>query len=144
METALNTLLAVALIALLFSSLFFYGFRRSGPWSTFWSFLLVLFVGLAFATAWMRPVGPLWYDVAWVDMLVFGLFLALILAAASPTTPRPPRKTGEMNTADVRPNDGFVVAMSIYFWVLIAFAVLVAVGMIVWSTPDDVKLVLLG
>ncbi|MCB0765469.1 MAG: hypothetical protein KDB84_12225, partial [Flavobacteriales bacterium] len=136
MGSILTTLFAVAFIALILTSTLYYGFRRAGPWRSFWSLLIVLFLGLAFATAWMRPMGPLWYDVAWVDMFIFGLFLALLLAAASPVRPRRRTQDPTLSSTVIRDGEGSVVALSIFFWLLIAFAVVGALIMLAWSAPD--------
>ena len=138
-----TTIFVITLITLLFTSVFFYGFRRSGPWDSFWTFLVVLFLGLMFASVWIDPIGPLWSYVAWVDLLVFGLFLALLLAAAGPSRPRRLRSTEPVPRTEGPPPGSAAIAIGAFFWTLIAFAALVALGMMLWAAnsggPDVVN-----
>jgi hypothetical protein len=121
------------LIALLVGTLFYFVFKTTGPWGTFWTFALILIlVGLA-AAIWIEPVGPLIYDFAWLPILFVILIFALILAAATPPRKRSrdldldtPTTGKESSGADV----AAVAALGIFFWFLLIFlfvAVLVGI-----------------
>ncbi len=71
-----------AIVLALLLALAFAGFRRSNQWQHFWLFLFLLFLGLFSAALWLPPVGPVWYGVAWLELLLVGLVLALLISAA--------------------------------------------------------------
>jgi len=80
-------LLLTVIIAALFGS--------TGPWPYAWlAFLLILLVAWAAGT-WARPVGPPLWGVYWMPFLVFGLIVALVIAAATPPD-RARRRSGEV------------------------------------------------
>jgi hypothetical protein len=101
-------------------SIFYYGLRRRGPWGSLWSFLLVLFLGIWMVAIWIEPIGPVWYDAAWLDLLVVGLILALLLAAATPYTPNGRKNRSDViGEGEVRGEENTsVVAVGIFFWLL--------------------------
>lgn len=88
MET-FGGVLAAILIAILISAIFYYGFSSRGPWGTFWTFFLVLLLIIWAASLWVRPVGPVYWGVAWVPLLFIGLIFALLLAAIPAYEPTP-------------------------------------------------------
>jgi len=77
-------ILLALVLALLFVAIFSVGFGRPGPWGSALWFFLVVFLGTVAVAAWSEPVGPLVMGVAWLPSFVAALFLALLLAAATP------------------------------------------------------------
>jgi len=127
-------ILAIILFALLIGSLFFYGFKRTGPWGSFWSFILILFLGMWLVDIWVTPYGPEYWGVAWLDLLFAGLLLALLLAAATPTPYVPPRNREITDRELVKAQEAEVVrgsvAIGIFFWImLLLFVTLVLIGL---------------
>lgn len=92
----------ILLIAVILSFIFTAGFRNRGPWNNFWILILVLFLGMGAVNVWFAPVGPIWYGVAWLDLLVFGIILALLLGASA--------EAGQRNNYRLRPTEVDVVA----------------------------------
>lgn len=80
MET-FGGVLAAIFIAVLIAAIFYYGFSSRGPWGSFWTFFLVLLLVIWAASLWTRPVGPVYWGVAWVPLFFVGLIFALLLAA---------------------------------------------------------------
>ena len=117
-------------VAILIGLLFYYVFRVSGPWGSFWAFLLVLILGGLAATAWITPAGPLFYDVAWMPILLVIVIFALFLAAATPPGGRRhPYKTAaeeELEPTNLAAT-GAVAAFGVFFFLLIVFLLVVAV-----------------
>lgn len=74
-------ILAAIVIAVLISAIFYYGFSARGPWGSFWTFFLVLLLIVWAASLWTRPVGPVYWGVAWIPLFFIGLIFALLLAA---------------------------------------------------------------
>lgn len=110
---------AVILIALLVGSLFYYGFRRRGPWGTFWSFILIIFLGVLLFDVYADPVGPIYYGIAWFDLIVIGILFAFLLGAAGRRYPKDPAT--EPETADA---GGAAIAIGYFFWGLVIFFLL--------------------
>ena len=115
MDNLLEILVIIAL-TLILGSIFFYALNRRGPWGSFWTFLLILFLGIVLTEAWISPIGPTWYGTAWIDLLFIGLFFALLLGAASPTYDR--RRIVSDNKESTEPE---VYAVGAFFWIFIIF-----------------------
>jgi hypothetical protein len=119
-------ILLTILGALLIGVLFYYVFKSTGPWGTFWSFLLILIlVGLA-AEAWIEPVGPVAWGVAWVPTLFVVFLFALLLAAATP--PRRDRRVTDTTTTEptTTEEETAAVAVGAFFWIFMFFLLVVA------------------
>jgi hypothetical protein len=111
--------------ALLLTGIFTAAFRRRGPWDIWWGFLLVIFLGIWAAGLWITPVpfGPTWLTLSWLPALIVGVFLALLLAAATP--PQPPRTPRTRRAAPREEvEETTLIALDVFFWVLV-------VGMVV-------------
>lgn len=118
MTTAIE-IAAVVLIALLVGSLVFYGLRRRGPWGSFWSFILIIFLGVLLFSIYADPVGPIHYGIAWFDLIVIGLLFAFLLGAAGRRYPK--KREAEPETADANSS---VIAVGYFFWGLVIFFLL--------------------
>lgn len=115
-------IVAIIIIALLVTAIFGYGFRSRGPWGTFWSFFLVLILGMWLVAIWIDPIGPVYYGIALIDFLFVGLLLALLLAAATP-----PRRYGSPTAQE--PEDTAVV-LGAFFWImLLIFVLAIIIGL---------------
>ncbi len=113
------------IIALLFTSIFFFGFRNRGPWGTFWSFFLIIFLVVWGAAVWFTDLGPVWMDIAWAPLLFIGLIMAAVLAAATPPE-RPERTIVEEPTTPPGASGG---AITVFFWL----TVIVLGGLIIFG-----------
>ena len=87
---ALTEIMAVAVLSIFLTSIFVFGFRTKGPWGNRWSFFLVVIIALSADSIWAPPAGPVWYGVAWIDLLTTGLFVCIILSAMTPSIERRP------------------------------------------------------
>lgn len=113
-------------IALIFTAIFFYGFRNRGPWGTFWSFFLIMFLVVWSAAIWFTDIGPVWMDVAWAPIFFTGLILAIILASATPPD-RPRRMDVQQNTPPGNTGSG---ALSVFFWItVIVLGIVIVMGL---------------
>lgn len=138
---SMTNIIAVILIALVIAALFYYGFNSRGPWGTFWTFLIVIGFGVLIAAVWARPIGPVWWGIAWFPLIFVGLLFALLLAAATPPGRRtgdPTRRTGYVEE-DPRLNEPVVepdaaeegAAVGIMFWTMLTlFLLIVVLGII--------------
>ncbi|MCA1764191.1 MAG: hypothetical protein LC664_14545 [Flavobacteriales bacterium] len=115
MITALEVL-AVILIALVVGSLFYYGFRRRGPWGSYWTFILVVFLILLLFDVYTEPMGPIYYGIPWIDLIIIGLLFAFLLAASGSRYPR--HRDAETDPAE-KSRDA--VAIGFFFWGLVIF-----------------------
>lgn len=84
MEHLLSGLIAALLIALLITAIAALIFRRRGPWGTVWTFFLFLFLALWTVSIYIRNVGPLYWGIAWLPLLLAALVLAFLLLSAFP------------------------------------------------------------
>ncbi len=103
----------------------FYFLGRVGPWEGWIWFALLLFLFTWTGGAWVRPYGPASPGYTWLPFLFFGLFFALLLAAAVP--PRPPRNRREAVRQARKANEAeefTAVALGIFFWILLVGLIL--------------------
>lgn len=124
------TIIGIILLALLISVIFFYGFKSHGPWGTFWTYFLVLFFGVWITALWVNPVGPLYWGIAWFDLIFVGVLLALILAAASPLSSKDFEDPEVKVTSERYDRQGAVVGA--FFWIMLLFFILAVIaGMLI-------------
>jgi hypothetical protein len=74
------------LVALIFGFAFYALFRRPGPWSSMWVFILVSFLVILAIGAWAAPLGAPVYNVHWIPFVMAGLLVMLLFAAIPPAT----------------------------------------------------------
>lgn len=124
----------VLIIALVVAGIFFYGFRRRGPWGTFWVFLLILFLAGLAGRLWITPSGPETYGYAWLPV-IFWVFVVAALIGMASGGPRAEghkaagvdREKSDENTADVET----AITFGIFFWVLVTvLLVAIIVGLL--------------
>ncbi len=77
-------LIAVLLMALFITAIAALVFRRRGPWGTVWTFFLFLFLALWTVSIYIRNVGPVYWGIAWLPLLVSALIFALLLVSIIP------------------------------------------------------------
>lgn len=118
-------LFLAVVLTLLFSSLF----RSSGPWNNFWINAIILFLVLWGVGLWLAPVGPVYYGVAWVDLLVVGLLLALLLAATEEAGRRRYRQYPAGEEVDIvaesKKEAGATALFGVFFWIFVVFSLVI-------------------
>ena len=77
-------LIAVLLIAWFITAIAALVFRRRGPWGTVWTFFLFLFLALWTVSIYIRNVGPVYWGIAWLPLLVSAIIFALLLVSIIP------------------------------------------------------------
>ena len=124
-------------LAMLLTLIFSFGFRNRGPWGSIWSFFIILFLGIWAASFWIIPAGPVYGGIAWLPLLMVGLVLALLLAAAIPSS----RSVRQPNRVKPHPNpvpdwdearvgtdeEPVLVALSAFFWIALTLLVVVVI-----------------
>lgn len=130
-------ILGTILVAILISALFYYAFNARGPWGSFWSFFLVLLLIIWAASLWVRPIGPVYWGVAWVPLFFVGLVFALLLAAIPTSDTGEETRRGEMideempvDRAEVRRREDLnrtAATVSGLFWVFMIILLLVII-----------------
>jgi hypothetical protein len=120
--------LIILIISLGLSYLFVIALNSRGPWGNFWTFFLVLFLGILAVSFWVSPIGPTIGEARWVQLLVTGVILALMLAMAGSLGSRKQKRnaiTGKITKAEPYVN----LRTRTLFWVLLAvFALSIIVG----------------
>lgn len=117
-------ILSSLFLALIVGSFFYYIFKYTGPWGSFWSFLLVLILAGFAASVWIEPFGPVLYDVSWAPILVVILIFALLLAATSPK--KATRYKVNEKIIGKEEKDSQPLALSVVFWLFLIVLLTVA------------------
>lgn len=132
-------ILGTILVAILISALFYYAFNARGPWGSFWSFFLVLLLIIWAASLWVRPIGPVYWGVAWIPLFFVGLLFALLLAAIPTSDTRDVIREDEIAEAErerqVNPTEAerrrdinrTAATVSGTFWILMVVLLLVII-----------------
>ena len=88
----INFLFAI-IVALTLTALFYFIIRRSGLLGNVFLFFLIVFLGAWAGGLWLRPIGPPINGFYWINYLITGFLLALLLAAiGSPDSSRERKK----------------------------------------------------
>lgn len=123
-------IIGAIVVALIIGAIFYYGFKSSGPWGTFWAFFLVLFFIIWIAALATDPYGPVYWGIAWFDLFIIGLLFALLLAAATPTRADRSKYREYYTTtpeAEEEAAGKTAVAIGIWFWAMIILFIVIAV-----------------
>lgn len=120
-------ILLVILAALVIGSIFYYLLKLSGPWGSFWSFLLILILSGLAAAAWITPVGPVYYNISWFPVLFTILLFAILMAAATPSRRAPRQTTNTQRHVEDTEGGLAFVALSAFFWVFLLFLLIAAI-----------------
>lgn len=129
MSPTYSGLIAAALVSLVLTvvSVFFLGKR--GPWGSMWTFFLVLFLTLGTVSIYISPIGPVYWDVAWVPITIAGIIVTILLIAAMPH-----REQGNADTGPSEPaarSEPYGTPVGRFFWALIIlFVIAIMVGMV--------------
>lgn len=132
-------LLIALLIALVLTWFFSVAVGTTGPWPSFWVFFVVVLLFSWALGLWVRPVGPALLGVYWLPYLVFGVFVALLIAAATPpdhgarrdraTGPERPDRAAHGAASEDVAAAGTAVAVGVFVWIaLILLLVAIAIG----------------
>ncbi len=109
----------ILIITLILTGVIAVGFRRQGFGAALLLFFLILFLGTWAAGAWIPPFGPYGWGVPWLAYVIFGIFLALILAALIPLEKRTTRPAESGREAGVEPETETLAAWDALVWVLL-------------------------
>lgn len=130
----LTTILFLFVTAALLTWVFSIVFREPGPWNSFWVLLAVLFLVMFGFVLWVPPVGPVWYDVAWLDAILFGVVIALLIGASSENRKKdfPTDKKGEVDLVEAAEQEtANFTLFGLFFWTfMITMAVIIIFGII--------------
>lgn len=125
-------LLFLIAVATLFTLVFVVGLRRPGPWAAWWTFFLVIFLAAWAGSLWLAPVGPIFFGIYWLPIMLVSLVFAVLLAAVTPITGNEPNSKVETITEVKQKEEEAKAAESTvdaFFWVLIViFAAIIIFG----------------
>jgi hypothetical protein len=84
-------------------------------------FFLILFLSLWIVSIYIRSVGPVYLGIAWVPIIIAGILLAVLLAAAIPDTNRDQslRDTQSSKVSQADEQDVRNTSVGRFFWILI-------------------------
>lgn len=119
--------LFVIAIAVLLTTIFGGGFRRTGPWEGWWRFFIIMLLVGWVAALWAQPLGPQLWGVYWLPMFWLALLFALLLAAVTPPPRRPRESTAREAEPAVETAAAAATVMGGLLWILL-IALLIAVA----------------
>lgn len=122
------------LMAIIIGTIFYYAFKVSGPWGSFWTFILILILAGVAAAAWVEPIGPTLYGAPWLSALIVIFLFALLIAAATPAR-RSSYTLREQQAATEPPVEerAGAVALGVFFWFLLLFLAIAAIWGIAYT-----------
>ena len=118
--------------------LFGVGLGTRGPWNSFFWFFVLIFLFSWGGGVWLTPFGPTGWGVSWLPFLFAGVFITLVLLAATPRSARG-RRAANAKAADATvlkeqaaEKKGSETALDAFFWILIVFLGVVIVCHYIW------------
>ena len=105
--------LAAVVIAVISTLLVSVGVERERDRSAILVFFLMLFLPLWGLAVWMPPVGPLYYGIAWLQMIVWATLIVLFMAAVMPPRYYRRRKLNVLTAAEQRE---WARGVGVFFW----------------------------
>jgi hypothetical protein len=121
----------VLVLALVLAAILAAVFGRPS-WGGFIFVFLILFFATWAGGLWVRPIGIPVFGITWLSYVLVGMFVALLLAAFIPRSGPTRHETGAGRSD--RP-DNELVAVNVFFWVLISLLVLSIVIAYVRTPP---------
>ena len=121
-------LLAVGLAALFFTSFSRYVFHSRGPWGSYWSSFLVMFLGIWAAQVWIEPMGPVWAGVAWLPLLLAGVYFSVLLIPVGPNQQDQPEQPNKASRRQQKEDWTFRVLNASFWLFLLVLAFVVVLG----------------
>ena len=125
-------LLAVVLAALFFTTISLFVFHSRGPWGNYWSSFLIMFLGIWAAQVWIEPMGPVYAGVAWLPLLLAGIYLSVLLIPVGSIPQDEPEQQNialQKQQAKQRKEDWTFGVLNASFWLLLlVFVLIVALG----------------
>lgn len=116
--------IVILLLAILVSSIFFYGFKSRGAAKAFWVLLFILFLAGWAGRLWLNPAGPVLWGYAWLPVFFFVFIMALLIALATPSDSQKAARNARLRESQsgvTEPEEEAGAAFGILFWVLILF-----------------------
>jgi hypothetical protein len=116
-------------------------FDTHGPWNSFFWFFMVIFLFSWGGGSWVHPFGPTGWGVAWLPIVFMGIFMALLLTAATPRANR--SRTRSTNQVLVAPKTKaktiaeleMVATVDLFFWAFILVLGFLIVSNLLWHSP---------
>lgn len=104
------------------------GAREEEGWGAAFLFLfLILFLATWAGGAWLSPYGPAIWGVPWLGFLLFGIFVALLIAAVVPPARRlDPSAPEAPGGPDSEPP--MLIGLGVFFWILLILLIFAIVG----------------
>jgi hypothetical protein len=123
----------VSLVVTLVLCVIFAGVTRSNRRRTgfVWFFLFVLMATWA-GGVWIRPFGPAWGDIRWLQFLVVGLLVVLMFALIAPLKPPGGRRDTLDQLEEIARQKEFAnvtyITLGIVFWVILAILLIAVIA----------------
>ena len=121
-------LLAVGLTALFFTSFSLFVFHSRGPWGSYWSSFLVMFLGIWAAQVWIEPMGPVWAGVAWLPLLLAGVYFSVLLIPVGSIQQDQPEQPNKALRRQQKEDWTFRVLNASFWLFLLVLAFVVVLG----------------
>lgn len=110
------------------SLLFYFVLSSRGPWGPLWPFFIIIFLVVWASSLWIRPIGFVYWNIAWIPLFFVGIVIALLLSAINPSGYHYYRGTeGAVEEQDIvkpkKEDREAAKGISIMFWIFILFMV---------------------
>ena len=115
------------IVALVLSAMLLLVVKAETTWNRFWSILITLTFAAWVGGLWIMPFGPVIWGIHILPFILMALLFGLILAAAGHLHSRQYREEPYYTQEELRGKEGSKEALTIYFWALIAFLLILVV-----------------
>ena len=124
---------AAAIVALVFTLVFFYAFKTKGTWKKLWPVFIILPLAVWAAALWLSPVGPIYWGMALIPLSFIGLLIVLLFTAMPTYKKKRKNKSTTFRVfrdkyaIPIKKEYGSVSALGITVWIFICLFLLVVI-----------------
>lgn len=119
-------LLFAILVALLVAPLIAIGFRRTGSAMMFAVFFAIVLLAAWAGGLWVVPFGPAVGGVYILPVVLTGLLVGLLFAAAAP--PVPPARSRREAVREVEEEVAAEETLNVFFWMILALLIAIVIA----------------
>lgn len=123
----LAALFVALVVALILTAIFGAGFRRHRWGAPLVAFFLLLFLITLTVGVWAEPVGPVVWEVPWLQFIIIGVIFALLLSALIP-----PARPAELTPPEVGATAVAVGFFNAFVWIGLLILILALIARYAW------------
>jgi hypothetical protein len=121
----MGQILIAAVSAFFVALLVSLAFKSKNPWGVFWLFFVIIFLGAWAGSIWIKPFGPMFWEINFLPTFVTAILIAIIVAAATSSNNTVAHNLRETGTTTDESTSG--IAIGAFAWILMFFFIIIII-----------------